>query len=203
MMTQAMDRAVGIATARDRTRLIEVMTAAFETDPAARWIYPGLEQYRRNFPAFAEAFGGRALEHDTAYYSGGFAGAALWLPPGVGPDEEALMALLERTIPESEKAAAFAVFEQMGGYHPAEPHWYLPLIGVMPSRQGKGHGSALLQQALRQCDADGTLAYLESSNPRNIPLYEQHGFELLGTIQVERSPPIFPMLRAPRRRAAR
>ena len=39
------------------------------------------------------------------------------------------------------------------------------------------------------------LACLESSNPKNIPLYERHGFELLGTIQVGASPPIFPMLR--------
>jgi ribosomal protein S18 acetylase RimI-like enzyme len=198
MTTQAMERPVSVATASDRTRLLEVMTSAFETDPAARWVYPDVEQYRRNFPAFAQAFGGRALERDTAYYSNGFSGAALWLPPGIGPDEEAMMALLEHTIPESEKQAAFAVFEQMGSYHPAEPHWYLPLIGVVPSMQGKGHGSALLQKALLQCDRDRTLAYLESSNPRNIPLYQRHGFELLGTIQVEKSPPIFPMLRAVR-----
>jgi hypothetical protein len=48
-------------------------------------------------------------------------------------------------------------------------------------------------------DRDHMLAYLESSNPKNIPLYERHGFELLGTIQVGTSPPIFPMLRTPRR----
>ncbi len=197
-MSQVMERRIRTATAGDREQLLDVMTSAFETDPAARWIYPDPAQYRRHFPAFAQAFGGRAFEHETAFYSGEFSGAALWLPPGIGPDEEALMALLERTLRESEKQAAFAVFEQMGGYHPTEPHWYLPLIGVVPSRQGKGHGSALLQRVLLQCDKDRTPAYLESSNPRNIPLYERHGFELLGTIQVETSPPIFPMLRRAR-----
>lgn len=35
--------------------------------------------------------------------------------------------------------------------------------------------------------------------PRTRGLYERHGFELLGTIQVGTSPPIFPMLRTPRR----
>lgn len=193
MMSQAME--VRTATAGDRGRLFDVMTSAFETDPATRWVFPDLDQYRCHFPAFAQAFGGRALEHETAFYSDGFSGAALWLPPGIGPDEEALMAVLERTLPESVKRAAFAVFEKMGGYHPKEPHWYLPLIGVAPARQGMGHGSALLQRALLQSDKDGTPAYLESSNPRNIPLYERHGFKLLGTIQVETSPPIFPMLR--------
>ena len=46
-------------------------------------------------------------------------------------------------------------------------------------------------------DEDGTPAYLESSNPVNISLYQRHGFEVLGTIQVGTSPPITPMLRQP------
>ena len=91
----------------------------------------------------------------------------------------------------------FAVFEYMGRYHPSEPYWYLPLVGVDPLQQGKGLGSALLQHALIQCDCDSKLAYLESSNPRNIPLHERYGFELLSTIQTGTSHTIFPMLRRP------
>jgi ribosomal protein S18 acetylase RimI-like enzyme len=86
----------------------------------------------------------------------------------------------------------------MGTYHPSEPHWFLPFVGVDPLQQGKGFGSALLQHTLIQCDRDSKLAYLESSNPKNISLYERHGFEVLGTIQVGTSPSIFPMLRRPR-----
>ena len=51
---------------------------------------------------------------------------------------------------------------------------------------------------LDACDRDHAPAYLESNNPKNVPLYERHGFELLGTIQAGTSPPIFPMLRKPR-----
>ncbi len=42
----------------------------------------------------------------------------------------------------------FALFEQMGGSHPAEPHWYLPFIGVDPAWQGAGYGSELMKHAL-------------------------------------------------------
>src|SRR5260370_4515182 len=87
-----------------------------------------------------------------------------------------------------------------GSYHPKEPPWYLPLIGIDPARQGKGLGGALMRHATDICDRDGVLAYLESSNPRNIPLYERHGFGILGTIQAGGSPVITPLLRKPPRR---
>jgi ribosomal protein S18 acetylase RimI-like enzyme len=92
----------------------------------------------------------------------------------------------------------FAVFEAMAKYHPTEPHWYLPLIGVDPSHQGKGHGAELMTHALQRCDREQVPAYLEASSPRNISLYRRHGFETLGTIQVGSSPPLVPMLRVPR-----
>jgi hypothetical protein len=41
-------------------------------------------------------------------------------------------------------------------------------------------------------------AYLESTNPRNVSLYQRHGFEALGTIQKGSSPPLIPMLRKAR-----
>ncbi len=77
-----------------------------------------------------------------------------------------------------------------------QPHWHLPLIGVEPARQGQGHGSAMLRHALRWCDGARLPAYLESTTPGNIPLYERHGFEVIGEIRIGRCPPIFPMLRA-------
>ena len=186
---------VQIAGVGDQSRLVAAIVLAFSVDPAARWTYPAPENYLKHFPDLVRIFGRRAFESGTAHFIGDVQAAALWLPPGAQPDEEALMAHFQRTVPEQDQDTLFAVFEQMGEYHPDEPHWYLPLIGVDPAQQGKGHGSALLMHALRRCDEDGTPAYLESSNPKNIPLYRRHGFEVLGTIQVGSSPPITPMLR--------
>jgi ribosomal protein S18 acetylase RimI-like enzyme len=186
------------ATASDEASIIKVLVRANWADPAARWVWPDSQQFLLHFPSFVRAFGGKAFTHGSAYYVDGFVGAALWLPPDVHPDENALIALLQRTVSGQIQKDFFPVFEQMGRYHPSEPHWYLPLMGVDPSQQGKGFGSALLHHTLFQPDRDNKLAYLESSNPRNIPLYKRHGFELLGTIQTGTSPSIAPMLRRPK-----
>jgi ribosomal protein S18 acetylase RimI-like enzyme len=86
----------------------------------------------------------------------------------------------------------------MGEFHPTEPHWYLPLIGVDVTKQSRGYGSALLRYALERCDRDRLTAYLEATSPLNRPLYERHGFEELGMIQEGSSPPMWPMHRKPR-----
>ena len=47
-------------------------------------------------------------------------------------------------------------------------------------------------------NADGTIAYLESSNPRNVPFYQRHGFETTHVVQVGSSPTFTLMTRQPR-----
>lgn len=181
-----------------KRQIVDVITLAFSTDPMARWAYPNSQQYLEYFPNFIRLFGGRAFETETAYYINSFSAAALWLAPGTTPDEDALLALVENTVSKNLRDDMFAVFEQMGEFHPAEPHWYLPLIGVDPTQQSKGYGTLLMKHALAVCDRDRLPAYLESSNPRNVTLYLRHGFKIVGTIQSGSSPAMFAMLRQPR-----
>jgi ribosomal protein S18 acetylase RimI-like enzyme len=182
----------------ERDTAVKAIVEAFSSDPAARWMYPDSQQYWQHFPSFVEAFAGAAFEHGSADLVDGYLAAALWLPPGIHPDEEAMSKLIRTTVPENDQANVFAIFEQMDRHHPAQPHWYLPMIGVDPAHQGKGYGSALLQHALARCDREDKLAYLESTSPSSVRLYQRHGFELLGTIQVGSSPQLFSMIRKPR-----
>ncbi len=185
-------------TQADESPAIDAIVLAFVADPVARWCYPDPHQYLTNMPRFARAFAGSSFAHGSAHCTGECAGTALWLPPDVHPDEEALGEVIESTVSESVRTDLYAVFEQLAGYHPAEPHWYLPLIGVDPAYRGKGIGGALMKYAAQQCDHDQTPAYLESTNPRNVSLYQRHGFEVLGEVQVGTSPPFVPMLRPAR-----
>jgi ribosomal protein S18 acetylase RimI-like enzyme len=177
----------------DEASAVDTIVLAFAADPVARWTWPGAHAYLAAMPRFVRAFGGNAFVHGSACCTE--AGAALWLPPGVHPDEETMGEVMQSTVSESKRDEGSSLFEQMARYHPEEPHWYLPLIGVDPARQGNGHGDALLAHVLAQSDREGTPAYLESTNPRNISLYLRHGFVVLGKIQAGSSPPITPMLR--------
>ena len=185
------------AATTDRVPVVTTMVLAFATDPMMRWCWPNADRYLEVMPVFTAALGGRAFESESAHCTSDRRGAALWLPPGIGPDEEEMGKMAEENVPTSIRGDVYKIMERMAQFHPGEPHWYLPMIGVDPTEQGKGYGSALLNYALRQCDRDGRLAYLESSNPRNIPLYQRHGFRVIGEIQAGSSPTMVAMLRTP------
>ena len=178
-----------------RASAIGSIVLGFATDPMTRWVWPDPSDYLRIMPQFANAFGGKAFELGTAYITAGARAAALWLPPGVEPDEAAMGAVMAQSPRPDIAEDIGAVLEGMAKYHPKEPHWYLPLIAADPNWIGRGLGSLLMKHALRRCDQEGVPAYLESSNPKNISLYERHGFRIVGEIQHGSSPTLTPMLR--------
>ena len=71
------------------------------------------------------------------------------------------------------------VYHRLAQLHPAEPHWYLLLLGVDPAGQRQGVGSALLAAWLQQVDRDGASAYLETDRRENLAFYRRAGFEVL------------------------
>jgi hypothetical protein len=89
----------------DAEQAIAAMVLAFSADPAARWTFADPRQYLTHFPAIVRAFGGKAFAHGTGYHVSGFGGAALWLPPGIQPDEEALAAGMRAGVAPERQAA--------------------------------------------------------------------------------------------------
>lgn len=176
---------------------IACIVAAFITDPIGRFAWPSPHQYLEAMPRATQAFAGASFEHGSADVTADFCGAGLWLPPDVHPDGEVLEGVFRETSTPDHLDDLLATFEKMDEFHPEERHWYLPLIGVEPNAQGRGLGAALMRHACARADEDGTPAYLESSNPRNIALYERHGFEAMGEIQIGAGPLVTPMLRRP------
>lgn len=58
-----------------------------------------------------------------------------------------------------------------------EPHLYLDVIAVEPAHQGQGIGSRLLEAVNQRADAAGMPVVLLTLQPRNLPVYQRHGYE--------------------------
>ena len=54
--------------------------------------------------------------------------------------------------------------------------WYLSIIGILPSAQGKGVGATLLADTLAEACNAHVSCYLETFTPRNLTFYERLGF---------------------------
>src|SRR5687768_15267812 len=91
---------------------VAVLWLAFSSDPAARWTFAEPQLYVSYFPRIVRAFGGKAFELGTGHQVGGFRGAALWLPPGVHPDQEALGAVMQEALPADRLEDVTSVFER-------------------------------------------------------------------------------------------
>lgn len=182
----------------DRAQVVSMMTLGFADDPVCRRLFPDADQYLTYFPEFVRLYGGAAFDLGCAHMIEGM-GATLWIPPGAHPDGDAIDDLIKSSVAAGAQDELFEVYAQMSQDHPQEPHWFLPLIAVDPFVRGAGVGSALMAYGLEACDQDAVPAYLDSTHPRNIPFYQRFGFELVRTIEIGGHPPVYPMLRRPRR----
>lgn len=192
----------------DVTALAATLARAFHDDPIMSWIFPHDDSRTDRLTAmFAMVARHVHLPHGGAEIASRHAGpsrvdaVALWDPPGawrVG------LAAQVRQAPRVVRAlgvrlpAAVRALSRIERHHPPEPHWYLAIIGTDPPAQGHGLGGALLGSRLSRCDAAGLPAYLESSNPDNIPFYEKHGFRVTHELSMPGTcPPVWLMWRTP------
>jgi len=189
---------VKVAQVEQCSAVINLLTAALITDPLARWKYTCVHDYMRYEPEFYRAFGGASFDTGTAFVADELRGAALWLTSESHSDETAMATLAEATLAAAKRDHLNTLFERLAVYHPAAPHWYLPIIGVDPLHQGKNIGLHLMQAALDVCDEQQLIAYLDSTSERSVRFYQRLGFTCLGEVSVADSPGVFPMLRQPR-----
>lgn len=184
----------------DWRRLGAVVGGAFVADPVSRWTLGDPDTIVATFTALGRHV---YLPRGTCYLMGE-SGGTMWLGPGLSKDMPLLptIAVAARLVRRSGPAAvgrALAVEAAMKAHRPAKPHLYLFAVGVAPGARGKGVGRALLAPTLAECDAAGTDAYLENSNPANTGFYRSLGFEPGESFTAAPGcPPLMPMWRAAR-----
>lgn len=83
-------------------------------------------------------------------------------------------------------SASLQTYERITGFMARQTHavcppgsWYLSIIGLAPSFQGRGLGGALVVPMLDRTDQLGVHTYLETFTPRNMPFYRRLGYEAI------------------------
>ena len=162
--------------------LAGVLADSFSEDPVMNWVIPE----PRLYPDFFRLLAGQIfLPRGIAHLDSGERSAGLWLPPGEAfdvPPSLALLGLMGRLVIRQGPGCLLKLLQQgkvFDRHHPKTPHYHLVFVGCRKSAQGQGLGSAMIKQGTRICDEARMPAYLESSNEKNVPLYQRHGFEII------------------------
>jgi ribosomal protein S18 acetylase RimI-like enzyme len=197
------------AARRDEAALLgDVLADAFAEDPVFGWLIPpqlrGRDDRMRTF--FTSMSRGYLRAGKPCYLTGDASAAALWAAPG--GSRMPLGQLIVEAAPNGlalRRRLLRALRTQLQIEHlharQSPPHWYLGYLGARPGRQGQGLGTQMLREVLAGADTDGVPAYLESSNERNLPLYERNGFRVIGELQaLGHGPTIWRMWREPQPR---
>jgi len=174
------------------------LAIAYKANPLVQWMFAeDLSQERLGglFTSLVE-FG---LQHGLVYRSSNCDGAAIWFPP-IGGDRtgESNLEVAADTAEWSSgrRGDALAV---LAAARPAERHFYLDAVGVVPQGRHRGTASDLLKPVLVDCDNDGIGAYLENSDPANANFYARHGFEEVAPLSMPQGAPVVvSMWRKPR-----
>jgi ribosomal protein S18 acetylase RimI-like enzyme len=190
----------------ERSRLSEasaVLAQAFQDDPAWVWLFPDTERRARVLP-WLFRIGFDVTAADVYATAGDVLGAARWLPPGrpsmrLGPTLRALVVMPFRLGPVTTSFLAYGRAVELLRLEVAPgPHWYLAGIGVAPSAQRRGIGSALLAPGIDGARRDGLPVVLLTNTESNLPFYEANGFRVVREGDTPRGGPhAWAMVRTP------
>ncbi|MFE9597319.1 GNAT family N-acetyltransferase [Streptomyces hokutonensis] len=179
-----MTSASRVATVADLDAIVATFTSAFLHDPVWGPAFPDERRRAEQAAVMWRVYAGSALRYPWTLVTPGVEAAAIFIPPGgVELTEEEAGGLEGRLAAVTDAGTARAITvvgEQFEAAHPAQPFFYLTILGTHADHWGKGLGMGLVADGLARIDALGELGapvYLESTNPVNNRRYESVGFE--------------------------
>jgi hypothetical protein len=175
------DRVGRAATQQDIPAVAACLASAFHEDPLwGHWTFPDAATRAVGLTRFMAFWAMTGVRWPWLRMTDGCEAVAAWVPPGepdMTRDEERRYGVLLAELFGPRATELEALMGQFGENHPHEPpHYYLGWWATHRDHAGRGLGTVLLHDNLAQIDAEHMPAYLESTNPANLPRYEALGF---------------------------
>ena len=204
MRGKALTTEIRLAEFSDARAVSLVLAQAFEEDPFMSWLFPEPKFRLKLIQAWMRVEVESAIRMGSGWVSvddGEIVAGTIWSPPGRDLHEGGTFKQLWYLVLGANPSRSSELAEglsMLGDTHPAEAHFYLNTVGVEPNLTGQGHGGTIIHHTLELADNDGHPCYLESSSPRNVPLYERLGFEVTNEIALPNGPTMWGMWRSQR-----
>ena len=176
------------AVAHQKTLIVDILSKSFDDNKSVNYVVKqdakrkerigGLMEYSFNV---CHAFGEVWISDDEQ------ACALILLPDRKQTTLNALLwdaKLALSVIGLSRVGSVLGRETRIKSFHPKEPFCYLWFIGVNTELQGKGKGSLLLNEIIKESERKGRPIYLETSVERNLPWYQNHGFEIFHSLNL-------------------
>jgi GNAT superfamily N-acetyltransferase len=160
----------------DRQPVVATVVAAFDRDPAFRYFFDD-EHFAAQAATFAGYLFDKRVAPNTVWVVGQALAVSLWDGPQPGEGAQATL-----DLPASVLARLDAYHDAVQGSIPQTPHWYLGILATHPRHAGRRLGRLAMQAGLARANADSLPAYLETTNPGNVKLYERSGWEVTRAI---------------------
>lgn len=186
-----------------------LLARSFAEDPIFAFVEPDPARRKAFLEPFMAALTRRSHRLAVAYAtSPDLLAVSLWKTPDLRALSPAQLAMsgLDRVgewlspAAHARFEAVFEAIERALDSASPEPVWYLGVLGVDPSAQGRGLGTRLMQPGFERADREGLAVTLETGQPRNLPLYRRHGFEVTAEVPpvAPGAPVVWTMKRPPR-----
>lgn len=186
-----MDSQIRRATSSDLPAAAAVLAEAFDQYPWTRWCLPA-DNYAERLTELQEIYLGHALENGAVLVDDKLRGVVAVLAPDAAKIPETTFARIAEL--HGDRLSALVSIELPE--HPASS-WDFATLGVLPDHQGAGLGSALTAAAISAIEErdDSALVALETSDERNVRLYERAGFEVTVRTEIPDGPIVHSMVR--------
>lgn len=182
----------------------EAIHAAFSAEEILRWAFDDDDRWATVGRVFVDRLvevrrrGGEAWLVDGPRQTA--AAVALWDPPGgVYAGRAGLWAEFNALLNDREAARLDAYDSRADAAQPVEPHWYLGVLAVAPSQQGRGYARRVVSPILEAADRTQTPVTLETASPMNVAIYSRFGFAVRTEFDLpDHGPHVWLLERAPR-----